>query len=412
MRVAVVGLGKIGLPLAVQYASRGLEVAGYDIDAAKVESINSGCCPIVGEEGLEEGLRAALASGRLRATADAREAASSADVVVLIVPVGLTAERKPDFTQLDAATSAIALHLSGETLVVVESTVPVGTTRNRVGAALGRATLLAASPERVSSGRILRDLRAYPKIIGPIDDASWQKAAAFYSAALQAPGLIRVDDPETAEFAKIAEGVYRDVNIALASELARYADTVGVDATEAFSAANTQPYAHLHQPGVGVGGHCVPVYPYFLDERGTPLSQLARKTNDAMAGYAVEKLEAALGSLSGVTVLILGLAYRANVKESANSSAFLIAQALAGRGARALVHDALYSNDEIRALGLEPPQTFPLSVDAIAVQAWHDVYRELDLRSFGGCRAVLDGRNALDRAAVEAAGMIYVGIGR
>jgi nucleotide sugar dehydrogenase len=412
VKVAVIGLGKIGLPLAVQYASRGLSVVGYDIDAAKVDSINSGCCPIVGEEGLETLLTSALADRRLRATTDAREATASADVVVFIVPVGLTAERQPNFTHLDAATRAIAPHLTAEALVIVETTVPVGTTRGRVGAALGRKTMLAASPERVSTGRVFRDLRTYPKIVGAIDDASWEKAGAFYNAALEAPGLIRVRDPETAEFAKLAEGIYRDVNIALASELACYADGAGVDATEAFAAANTQPYSHLHQPGVGVGGHCLPVYPYFVPDGTAQLSKLARQTNDGMAGYAIEKLAVALGPLSGATVLILGLAYRANVKESANSSTFLIAEALASRGARALVHDPLFSNDEICALGLEPAETLPLPVDAIIVQAWHDAYRQLDLRSFGGCRALLDGRDALERSTVEAAGMIYVGIGR
>jgi nucleotide sugar dehydrogenase len=413
VKVAVVGLGKIGLPLAAQYASRGMDVAGYDIDADKVASINGGCCPIAGEDGLEDALKAAIAAQRFVATTEPGGVISTADVVVLIVPVGLTNDRHPDFSQLDAATMAIGSHIRPEALVVVETTVPVGTTRNRVGQALGRMTGLAASPERVSSGRILRDLRTYPKVIGAIDDESWKKAEQFYTAALDAPRLIRVRDPETAEFVKIAEGIYRDMNIALASELARYADSTGVDASEAFAAANTQPYAHLHQPGVGVGGHCLPVYPYFLPDDGTTrLPRLAREANDAMARYSVERLETAIGALQNRTVLILGLAYRANVKEAAHSSTFLIVDALRERGAHAIVHDALYADDEIRAYGLTPAGALPLAVDAIIVQAWHDAYRELDLRGFAGCRAVLDGRNALERSAVESAGMSYVGIGR
>jgi nucleotide sugar dehydrogenase len=413
VKVAVVGLGKIGLPLAVQYASRGLKVAGSDIDEARVDQINAGRCPIVSEEGLEDGLAEVVQKGLLRATGDTAAAVAESDVVVLIVPVGLTAERAPDFAQFDAATRAVAAGLRPGTLVVVESTVPVGTTRHRVGAALP-AALLAASPERVSSGRIFRDLGAYPKVIGAIDDASWQKAEAFYSAALEAPCLLRVPDSETAEFSKISEGVYRDVNIALASELARYADVMGIDADAAFAAANSQPYSHLHQPGVGVGGHCVPVYPYFLTATGSlPLTEAARAINDSMAEYGIAKLERALGSLRGATVLILGLAYRPNVKEAAHSSALLLSKALRERGARALVHDPLFSQDEIRTLGLEPVDRLPPEhVDALIVQAWHDAYRNLDLRSFAGCRAALDGRNALDRAQVEAAGMQYVGIGR
>lgn len=413
MNVAVVGLGKIGLPLAVQYASRGLDVTGYDIDTERVDAVNSACCPISGEEGLEAGLQAAVAAGQLRATTNAREAIAAANVVVLIVPVGLTAQREPDYRQLDAATSAIAPHLSSNALVVVETTVPVGTTRNRVGGALGRETLLAASPERVSSGRILRDLQTYPKIVGPLDEESWQSAGAFYNAALEAPGLIRVRNPETAEFAKIAEGVYRDVNIALAGDLARLADAAGVDAVEAFAAANTQPYSHLHEAGVGVGGHCLPVYPYFLpDEEAATIPRNARTANDDMAAYGVTKLEAAVGPLRGRTVLILGLAYRANVKEPSHSSTFLLQRALEERGARVLVHDPLFSDDEIRSYQLEPSGALPVPAEAIVVQAWHDAYRELDWRSFPGCQGVLDGRNALIRREVEAAGLAYIAIGR
>jgi nucleotide sugar dehydrogenase len=421
VRVCVVGLGKVGLPLAVQYASRGLSVIGCDLDAAKVEQINAGGCPLVGEDGLEESLQAALREGRLRATVDTAAAVAESEVVVIIVPVGLTDERRPDFSHLDAAVEAVGAGLRPGTLVVVESTVPVGTTRGRVGAALtaggrrlGRDVLLAASPERVSVGRIFQDLRTYPKIIGALDDASWARAEAFYRAALEAPCLLRVREPETAEFAKLAEGVYRDVNIALADELARYADSLGIDVTEAIAAANSQPYAHLHQPGVGVGGHCLPAYPYFLSpEASLRLPAAARTINDAMARYGVEKLERALGSLRGARVLILGLAYRPNVKEAAHSSALLLAEALRERGARPLVHDPWFSDDEVRALGLEPPDSFPPPhVDALIVQALHDAYRDLDLRSFAGCRAVLDGRNALDRSAVERAGMRYLGIGR
>jgi nucleotide sugar dehydrogenase len=412
VKVAVIGLGKIGLPLAVQYAGRGLGVVGYDIDAEKVAAMNTGYCPITGEDGLEDGMKAAIAGKRLVATAKASDI-SAAEVIVLIVPLVLTRERQPDFSHLDAATAAISPHVRKDALVILETTAPVGTTRNRVGKALGRTTLLAASPERVSSGRIFNDLHTYPKIVGAIDDEAWKRAEQFYSTALEAPDVIRVRDPETAEFVKIAEGVYRDVNIALASELARYADSAGIDAPEAFAAANTQPYSHLHQPGVGVGGHCLPVYPYFLEENGTTwLPRLARDANDAMARYGVERLERATGPLDGKTGLILGLAYRANVKEASHSSAFLIVEALANRGARAIVHDPLYSDDEIRELGLEPSGPLPRAADAIIVQAWHDAYRELDLAAFTGCRALLDGRNILDREAVERSGLRYVGIGR
>ena len=415
--VAVVGLGKIGLTLAAQYASRGLSVIGCDINAALVESLNAGHCPFDGEDELEERLTAAFRDKLLTATTNTAEAVAKSDVVFVIVPVGLTGDQTPDFEYLDAAIADVARGLRSDTLAVVEKTVPVGTTRGRVGQALakgGHPLLLAASPERVSSGHIFRDLRTYPKVIGAMDDASWAKAEAFYSAALEAPSLLRVRDPETAEFSKLAEGIYRDVNIALAGELARYADAAGIDVTEAIDAANSQPYSHLHQPGVGVGGHCLPVYPYFLpaDSRAK-LPFAAREINDGMAAYGVSKLEQALGSLEGATVLVLGLAYRPNVKEASHSSALLITEALRARGATALIHDPLYSDAELAALGLDPVAGLPPEhTDAVIVQAWHDAYQDLDFATFSGCKVVLDGRNALDRERVEAAGVRYLGIGR
>jgi nucleotide sugar dehydrogenase len=411
MKAAVVGLGKVGLPLAAQYASRGIEVLGCDIDGVLVDRINAGDCPISGEEGLETALRAALDSGKLGATTDTASAVTECDAVVLIVPVGLTPKKSPDLSALDAATADVSHGLRGKTLVSVESTVPVGTTR-KLATILGDNALVVASPERVSSGRILRDLRTYPKLIGPMDDESWARAEEFYRAALEAPSFLRLRDPETAEFTKIAEGIYRDVNIALANDLARYADGVGVDVIEAMEAANTQPYSHLHRPGVGVGGHCIPIYPHFIREtEGVELPRVGRRINDSMADYGVDKLERALGSLRDAKVLVLGLSYRPNVKEAANSSTFLLAEALRSREARVQVHDPLYSDEALRAFGLEPPASFPLPVDAIVLQAPHDAYAGLDYASFG-CRAVLDGRNVLDRAAIEAAGIRYVGIGR
>jgi nucleotide sugar dehydrogenase len=419
VNVCVVGLGKIGLPLAVQFASKGATVAGYDIDPVRVGLINGGGDPMPGEPGVGEAIPELVTSGRLRATCDARDAASSADVIIFIVPVDIDEDHRPDFSTLDAATDAIAPHVRRGAIVIVETTVPVGTTRRRGAARIAERTGLRASsdffaafsPERVSSGRVLRDLATYPKIVGGIDAGSTAHAAAFYEAMLDAP-VMRVRDAETAEFSKLAETTYRDVNIALANEFARAADALGVDAQQAIEAANSQPYSHVHQPGVGVGGHCIPVYPYFIEAAETALIQTARAVNDRMAAYAVEKLAAALGSLQGATVVVLGLAYRANVKESRHSSAFGLVEALAGAGANVYVHDPLYADDEVRGMGLEPPPSFPMTCDALVLQAWHDAYGELDLRGFSGLRAVLDGRGALDPAVVRATGAAYVGIGR
>jgi nucleotide sugar dehydrogenase len=420
-RVCVVGLGKIGLPVAVQYASKGLSVVGCDVDAGLVRQVNEGITPWPGEEGLPEGLAAARGTGRLEAITDVASGVRGCETVVVIVPVGLSERRRPDFAALDEAAASMARGLHGGVLVVLETTVPVGTTRSRFARALevsglraGADFRLAYSPERVSVGRVLADLKAYPKVVGGINEESTWAAAQFYLEALDAE-VLAVRDAETAEFVKLAETSYRDVNIALANELAQQADRWQIDVEEAIAAANSQPFSRIHRPGVGVGGHCIPVYPYFLadESAASRLATAAREVNDAMARYGVERLAGALGTLKGKTVLILGLAYRANVKEAANSSAFAVAHELALRGAEVLVHDPLFSAEEIEGLGLRPAGAIPPPhVDALVLQAAHDEYRKLDLQAFSGCVALLDGRNALSAEEVEAAGVRYVGIGR
>ncbi|HXK33352.1 MAG TPA: nucleotide sugar dehydrogenase [Dehalococcoidia bacterium] len=427
MRICVAGLGKIGVPLAVQYASKGHDVAGYDISQRRVDEINAKHNPLPGEPGLDEKLPGLVVSGKLRATTDAREAVAGAEAVVLIVPVDIDVAQRPDFTLLDAAVDAIAPHLRRGALVIVETTVPVGTTRHRVGGRIARATgyaapadvALAFSPERVSSGTVLRDLRIYPKVVGGVDARSTALAVRFYGETLDAE-IMEVRDAETAEYSKLLETTYRDVNIALANEFARVGDALGVDTLQAIAAANSQPYSHIHAPGPGVGGHCIPVYPYFIGAPEAPvevevapeLTAAARRINDAMAHYAVSRLSAAMGGLDGATVVVLGLAYRAGVKEWRHSSAFGLYNALVAAGATAYVHDPLFAREEIEALGLEAPPSWPLPCDALVVQAWHGEYGGLDLRAFAGLKAVLDARAALEPAAVEGLGVRYVGIGR
>ena len=398
-RVAIVGLGKIGVPLAVQFASKGAKVAGYDISEQRVAEINGKRNPLHGEPGLDEAIPGMVVDGRLRATTDPSDAARDAGVIIFIVPVDIDNAHQPDFATLDAAVDAVAPHIKRGALVIVETTVPVGTTRRRVAARIaqingttaGADFSAAFSPERVSSGRVLRDLRTYPKIVGGIDPHSTARAVDFYKQMLDAE-VMPLRDAETAEFSKLAETTYRDVNIALANEFARAAGRLGVDVQQAIAAANSQPYSHIHQPGVGVGGHCIPVYPYFLADEGTELINASRRLNDDMARYAVAKLAGALGTLDGTTVVVLGLAYRADVKESRHSSAFGLVEALTAAGAKPYVHDPLYTPDEIRAHNLTPPPAWPLPCDALIIQAWHAAYGSLDFTSFAGLRAVLDGR--------------------
>jgi len=419
MRIAVVGLGKIGQPLAALYASLGHQVLGADVNAAVVTAINSGRATVVNEPGLPEKLARSVAAGRLRATTDTADAVRQSEIVLIAVPMLVDADRALDYTMMDAAFGAVARGLQPGALVLLETTVPVGDTRSRFGAMLegsglvmGRDFSLAFSPERVQSGRVFRDLATYPKVVGGIDDESGRRAEDFYHELLGAP-VLRLSSAEAAEFCKLAESVYRDVNIGLANELALSAERHGLNISEIIAAANSEPQSHLHAPGIGVGGHCIPVYPYFLLAQAPhPIVAAGRAANEMMPAHAADLLAERLGELAGQTVLILGLAYRAGVKEPMLSPASALAAILRERGARPLVNDPLFTDEEIAALGLEPAPLIAPEADAIVLQTYHSEYHDLDFSRYPRCRVVLDGRNVLDPTRVRAAGMCYVGIGR
>jgi UDP-N-acetyl-D-mannosaminuronic acid dehydrogenase len=420
MQVVVVALGKIGLPLAVQIARSGHSVVGCDINPEVVELVNRAEPPFPGEAGLEEALAEVIASGAMRAQVDTTAAvAEGPDLVVTVPPLAVDGDAKPDWTALDSAIAAIGGGLQAGTTVAVETTLPVGTTRGRIAPALEAASGLVAeegfftvfSPERVYSGRIFADLAAYPKLVGGLSDAGEQRGAELYGSFLEAE-IWPMGSAEAAEMVKLAETTYRDINIAFANELARFADRAGIDVERVIEAANSQPFSHIHSPGIAVGGHCIPVYPRFYLE-GDPdaaLPAAARAVNDAMPAYAAERLEKALGGLQGARVLVLGAAYRGGVKETAFSGVFGVSKALEALGASALVSDPLYSDEELTALGLTPWDGE--AIDAAIVQADHAEYAKLSAADLPGARIVLDGRGVLDAASLAAAGIAVELIGR
>jgi len=425
MKVAVVGLGHIGLPLAVQYASRGHEVLGVDVAEWVVEAINRGESPHRDEQTLIDKVPELHAAGLLRATTWAgAEGVREADVIVVIVPVVVDAERQIDFGPIDAATRDIARHVGRGTLVVYETTLPVGTTRTRFGPMLAEGSglvldedlFLAFSPERVLVGRTFLDLRRYPKVVGGTSDESTRRAVAFYRAVLDPEAeVMQVTNAETAEMTKLAETTYRDVNIAYANELARFASRNGIDVTEVIGAANSQPYSHIHQPGVGVGGHCIPVYPHFLFNNDPELRipPLAREINEGMGAFTVDLIEDRIGSLYGQPVVVLGVAYRGDVREDAFSSAFRLRDELAAAGARIYGHDPYFDDDHLRQLGFEPYHLEdPAEVKVAILQAAHEVYGGLGPEALPGIRLFVDGRNAVDRDRWQGDDVDYVGIGR
>jgi nucleotide sugar dehydrogenase len=414
-RACVIGLGKIGLPLAVQFAHQAIPTIGVDINEAVVSIINGGEPPFPGEDNLDLYLKKGLEAGLFTATTSTIDAVRASNVVIIVVPLIVDHDTKvPDFRAIDAATQSVAKGLQPGTLVAYETTLPIGTTRNRFakalaetsGLKLGEELFVCFSPERVSSGRIFRDLARYPKLVGGIDDASTEFAVAFYKAALtfddrpdlnRPNGVWRMDSTEASELAKLAETTYRDINIAFANELARHCDAMGVDVGQVIAASNSQPFSHIHQPGIAVGGHCIPVYPH-LYLQGDPDAQMpktSRIVNDRMPAYCLDRLVELSGPLDGKRVAILGLAYRGGVKETAFSGAWPLLAELTKRGATALVHDPLYTDDELAALSISP---FHLGdpVDFAVVQTDHVEYRQLGPAHLPGVKAIVDGRNVVE----------------
>jgi nucleotide sugar dehydrogenase len=430
MRIAVVALGKIGLPLAVQFADSGHEVIGVDVNAATVDSINAAVEPFPGEAHLQDKLAELVPAGRLRATTDYADAVPGADAVVLVVPLFVDdATWEPDFAWMDAATRSLAQHLTPGTLVSYETTLPVGTTRGRwkpmleegSGLVEGSDFHLVFSPERVLTGRVFADLRKYPKLIGGLSEAGAQRAREFYESVLQFDerddlarpnGVWDLGSAEAAEMAKLAETTYRDVNIGLANQFALFAAEHGIDVYQVIEACNSQPYSHIHRPGIAVGGHCIPVYPrlYLSTDPGADIVRTARMLNASMPGRLVEQAAGLLGSLDGTRAVVLGAAYRGGVKETAFSGVFPTVEALTQRGADVRVHDPLYSDDELRALGFEPYRLGD-HVDVAVLQTDHGDYRALTPADLPGIRLLVDGRNATDAAAWAGTPRVVVGAG-
>ena len=429
LNIAVVGLGKIGLPLAVQFASRGYDVLGCDVNPRTVETVNASHAPFPGEEQLQERLATAVANGRLTATTDTASAVAQSDTVVVVVPLFVDQDGVPDFGWMDSATQDIARGLRPGTLVSYETTLPVGTTRTRwrpmlekgSGLTEGVDFHLVFSPERVLTGRVFADLRKYPKLIGGLSEEGAKRATSFYNAVLEfdpRPDLERTNgvwdlgSAEASEMAKLAETTYRDVNIGLANQFGVFAAAHEIDVFQVIEACNSQPYSHIHRPGIAVGGHCIPIYPrlYLWNDPDATVVRAAREANAAMPSYAVGLAKAAYGDLTDARVVVLGAAYRGGVKETAFSGVFPTVNALNAEGAKVTVHDPMYSDDELRDMGFEP-HALGTEVAVAILQADHADYRTLSAADLPGAKVLLDGRRMIDANAFPETTVIVVGDG-
>jgi UDP-N-acetyl-D-mannosaminuronic acid dehydrogenase len=418
--VAVYGLGKMGLPLASVFAETCGNVIGADVDPEVVSTIQNGGCHVKREPGLDSLVADLVDDGFLRATTDPRDAARDASVHVVIVPTPITDEKEPDLAILDTVIRDIATGLTAGDLVLVECTVPPRTTEERVFERLLEESDLdrgefgvAFCPERTSSGRALEDIRgAYPKVVGGVDEESARAASVIYDA-INSEGVLTVSDATTAEAVKLFEGLYRDVNIALANELAKFTDELGIDVREAIDTANTQPFCHIHNPGPGVGGHCIPYYPYFLIkpfETPSPLLSTAREVNDSMPSFTVSKVREGLESqgiaIEDSKVVVLGLTYRPSVEEIRASPAIPITHELTDLGADVYAVDPLLDTfDAFAAQPVDQEDLYDLGADAIVLVTPHEEFKtihweELDTDT-EGLSVLIDGRATLGDLQLE-----------
>jgi UDP-N-acetyl-D-glucosamine dehydrogenase len=348
--VGVIGMGYVGLPLAVAFAREGCDVVAVDLDVRKIEAIAAG------ESYIEDVPSAALSelAGRIEATTRYAQL-EKADAVLICVPTPLTRNREPDLGPLIDATRALAEVLQRDQLIVLESTTYPGTTREHVaplleesGLAAGRDFHLAFSPERVDPGRTDFTLRNTPKVLGGLTDACAERAEALYG--LVCDELVRVSSPEAAELTKLLENIFRSVNIALVNELAMLTDRMGIDVWEVVEAAATKPYGFMRfEPGPGMGGHCLPVDPFYLSWRArefdmaTEFIELAGKVNQQMPYHCAAKVQRALNEaglpVKGARIAVLGVSYKPGVSDVRESPALKIISLLGDLGADIRYHD-------------------------------------------------------------------------
>jgi UDP-N-acetyl-D-glucosamine dehydrogenase len=348
--VGIIGLGYVGLPLAVAFAQEGCDVVAVDVDARKIEAIEAG------ESYIEDVPSALLqeVSERIHATTRYARLAKT-DAVLVCVPTPLTRNREPDLQPLIDSTRALAEVLQTNQLVVLESTTYPGTTRERVaplleesGLTAGRDFHLAFSPERVDPGRTDFTLRNTPKVVGGLTEACAERAEAIYG--LVCDNLVRVSSAEAAELTKLLENIFRSVNIALVNELAMLTDRMGIDIWEVVDAAATKPYGFMRfEPGPGMGGHCLPVDPFYLSWRArefdmaTEFIELSGKVNQQMPYHCVAKAQRALNdaglSVKGARIAVLGVSYKPGVGDIRESPALKIISLLRDLGADVRYHD-------------------------------------------------------------------------
>lgn len=418
-KIAVIGLGRVGLPLAATLADQGFQVMGIDVDRKVISSIREGIAPHREETDLKELVKGTVKKEKFTASTEI-ENVKDYDLITVTVPTLITNDKKPDITAVESVAKDLAEFSEGTT-IVLESTVPPLTTEKigkiveeKAGLKAGRDFGLAYSPERVRAPQVLRDLRTYPKIVGGVDEKSTLIVSEIYSTF--APSIIQMSRPTAAEIEKIMENTERDVRIALANEAAKICELYGVDVFEVIRVANSQPFCNLLKPGCGVGGHCIPMDPYYIirgaEERGyePTLFKEAREINESMPEHLVSMVRE---RVKKGKIAVLGLSFKPDVKAFEHSASLKIIDLL--KDYDVVVHDPFLEEEEFKFKTERDIYKAIEGAECIILSTAHSSYEELNLKKLKELMKgtlVVDGRGFFDPRKVREAGLNYVGVGR
>ena len=401
LTIAVIGQGRMGLPISVVFLEAGYKVIGVDVNPLLVEKASKGEIQLAGEPGVDEGIKKGVAEGHYFCTLSHEEAIRQADIIIIIIPLILDEEKNPNLTPLTDLMNQIGKVLEKGQIVITETTLPIGTSEEifkpileeKSGLKAGKDFGLGFSPERTYSGRVIEDVTVrYPKIVGGINQRSTERMAMFYETFVQ-KGTIKMSSTKAAEAVKVFKGVYRDINIAIANEFAKLAEGMKLNFYEIREAVNSEPFGNIMLPGAGVGGHCIPVYPHFLIENARKIDlelnlvKTGRITNTSMTIHVIEKVKNGLAlyhrKISDSKIVILGLAYRGNVKEHRYSPSLEIIRILKEMNANVTLCDPFYEEEEIeKEIGIKFQKDTKIALekaDCIIILTDHDEFKSISL---------------------------------
>ncbi len=417
--VSIIGLGHVGLTLALLASKKGYEVSGVDIDENKVKLINDGKSPIEDEYILDN------IKYKINATTDF-SVTNKSEIIIVCVQTPIQKNNTPNLKPLKSALNSISKNLNRGQVVIIESTVAPGTCREiakpileQSGFKIGKDIYLVYCPERIDPGNKKWTIEKIPRVICSISNKGLEKATIFYESIIDAP-IIKLSSIEAVEATKIVENTFRDINIAFVNELAKSFDILGIDVLEVIEGASTKPFAFIpHYPGCGIGGHCIPIDPYYLIEKVKSKGfehrflELARSINKSMPEYTIQRTIEGLNeigkSVKNTKITILGISYKPNIDDTRGSPAFEIISKLKNMGAELRTYDPF-----VKKLSTVSSLAEALCSECIVLVTAHDEFKKINIEKLkqNEVKVIIDGRNCLDKNKIRNEGIIYKGIGR